>query len=126
MLISQVCCSLVLCLLASACDRCSCADLHPHARAPSVHLSQVRLLPLSSLLVLLFGFVLFCLSCFQFRILHCMYFIFISEPSVCVCIPLGVCVCVCVCVCVFLDNVCVLPLVLFRSVSEILQYLLAY
>ncbi len=89
MFISQVCCSLVLCLLASACDRCSCADLHLHARAPSVHLSQVLLLPLSSLLVLLFDFVL---SCFQFRILHCMYYIFILEPSVCVCISLGACV----------------------------------
>ncbi len=92
MFISQVYCSLVVRLLASACDRWSCADLHLHARAPSVHLSQVLLLPLSSLLVLLFGFVLFCLSCFQFRILHCMYYIFILEPSVCVCISLGVCV----------------------------------
>lgn len=96
MFISQVCCSLVVCLLASACDRWPCADLHLHARTPSVHLSQVLLLPLSSLLVLLFGFVLFCLSCFQFRILHCMYYIFILEPSVCVCISLGVCVSVCV------------------------------
>jgi hypothetical protein len=33
---------LCVCLLASACDRCSCADLHLHARAPSVHLSQVH------------------------------------------------------------------------------------
>jgi hypothetical protein len=103
MLISQVCCCLVLCLLASACDRCSCADLHLHARAPSVHLSQVLLLPLSSLLVLLFGFVLFCLSCFQFCILHCMYF-HLYFGTFCLCLyPSRY---VCVCVCVFLDNEC--------------------
>lgn len=97
MFISQVCCSLVVCLLASACDRWSCADLHLHARTPSVHLSQVLLFPLSSLLCFAFRFcfVLFVLFSISHSALHVLPLYF---GTCCLCLYLSRCVCKRVCV----------------------------
>ncbi len=97
MFISQVCCSLVVCLLASACDRWSCADLHLHARTPSVHLSQVLLFPLSSLLCFAFRFcfVLFVLFSISHSALHVLHLYF---GTCCLCLYLSRCVCKRVCV----------------------------
>lgn len=97
MFISQVCCSLVVCLLASACDRWSCADLHLHARTPSVHLSQVLLFPLSSLLCFAFRFcfVLFVLFSISHSALHVLHLYF---GTFCLCLYLSRCVCKRVCV----------------------------